>query len=184
MRGASVLHALAWLAYPPLIYAGLQFMQPRYVALLLLVFLLLRRWGDASRFVLALSRLEALIFGALLLLISATLVSNDEGLLRLYPFAVSSGMLLMFACSLHWPPSMIERFARMQTPDLPPAGVRYTRKVTQLWCVFLFLNAGVALYTALWSSREIWSLYNGFISYVLMGLLFAGEWIYRKRVRR
>jgi len=30
---------------------------------------------------------------------------------------------------------------------------------------------------------EIWALYNGLISYGLMGLLFAGEWLVRRRVR-
>ena len=32
--------------------------------------------------------------------------------------------------------SAIERIARLQHPDLPPEGVVYTRRVTQIWCVF------------------------------------------------
>lgn len=34
------------------------------------------------------------------------------------------------------------------------------------------------------AGEEAWALYNGFISYLLMGLMFAGEWLIRRRVRR
>jgi uncharacterized membrane protein len=82
------------------------------------------------------------------------------------------------------PQSLVERIARIQHPNLPPEGVVYTRRVTQIWCVFFVVNGGIALVTALWSSFEIWSLYNGLIAYVLMGLLFAGEYIVRMRTQK
>lgn len=174
--------ALGWLAYPLLIYFGLQVLQPRYVALLLAAGLLLRRRQQMQRLMAGLTRLDRIILVCLLALAGLTAVVNSELLLRLYPAAVAAGVLLLFATSLHAPPSMIERFARLQQPDLPPAGVRYTRKVTQVWCAFLALNSLIALYTGLFSSREVWSLYNGLIAYLLMGTLFAGEWLVRKYV--
>lgn len=175
---------LGWLAYPLLIYFGLQLLQPRYVALLLGAALLLRRRGDMRRLMAGLSRLDHAILLCLLGLAGMTALINSELLLRLYPAAVAGGMLLLFAMSLHTPPSMIERFARLSQPDLPPEGVRYTRRVTQAWCLFLAANMLVALYTALYSSRDIWALYNGLIVYVLMGIMFAGEWLVRKYVLR
>ena len=36
----------------------------------------------------------------------------------------------------------------------------------------------------LWAPLSWWALYTGLISYLLMGLLFAGEWLVRQRVRR
>ena len=75
-----------------------------------------------------------------------------------------------------------KRIARLENPNLPAAGVRYTRQVTQVWCAFFVLNGLVATWTAVWSSREIWALYNGFLSYIAMGLLFAGEWLMRRRL--
>jgi uncharacterized membrane protein len=172
--------ALSWLAYPLLIYFGLQILQPRYVALLLAAGLLLRRHQQMQRLMADLTRLDRIILICLLGLAGMTAVVNSELLLRLYPAAVTAGVLLLFAASLYTPPSMIERFARLQHPDLPPEGVRYTRKVTQVWCAFLTLNSLIALYTGLFSSREVWSLYNGLIAYMLMGVLFAGEWLVRK----
>jgi uncharacterized membrane protein len=175
-----ILQTLGWLAYPLLIYFGLQLLEPRYVAILLGAVLLLRRRRDMHKLMTGLSRLDRAILLCLLAFAAVTATTNSELLLRLYPAAVSSGVLLLFAVSLHTPPSMVERFARLQQPDLPPEGVRYTRRVTQIWCIFLAANALTALYTALFASRDAWALYNGLIAYVLMGLLFAGEWIVRK----
>jgi len=56
--------------------------------------------------------------------------------------------------------------------------------VTQVWCGFFMLNGGIALATALWSSFEIWSLYNGLIAYLLMGTLFVGEYLVRIRTQK
>ena len=182
MSRALLLQALLWLAYPLLILFGLQLLEPRYVALLLGLTLLLRQRRDAGRLLAGLSRIDRAVLVALLALAGVTALTNSETLLRLYPAAVNLGMLLLFGLSLNKPPSMVERFARLREPDLPPAGVRYTRRVTQVWCAFFIANGGVATYTALQTSREIWTLYNGFIAYLLMGALFAGEWLIRRRV--
>jgi uncharacterized membrane protein len=45
-------------------------------------------------------------------------------------------------------------------------------------------NGACALATALWMSEAAWSLYNGVIAYVLMGLLFGGELLARRHFRR
>ena len=93
-------------------------------------------------------------------------------------------MLAIFSWSLLSPPSLIERLARIQHPDLPPEGIIYTRRVTQVWCGFFIVNGGIALATALWSSFEVWSLYNGLIAYLLMGILLGGEYIVRMKTQK
>ncbi len=60
--------------------------------------------------------------------------------------------------------------------------MRYTRQVTGVWCGFFVVNAAIAVWTAVSASREIWALYNGFIAYIAMGTLFAGEWLLRRRL--
>lgn len=101
--------------------------------------------------------------------------------LKLYPVLMSVGALGIFAFTLAYPPSMIERFARLHQPDLPKSGIRWTRNVTKVWCGFFLINALIALATVLWANQEVWAIYNGFISYVLMGILLLGEWLLRKR---
>ncbi|AVT19730.1 hypothetical protein C7Y68_06605 [Paracidovorax avenae] len=183
MALAPLWQALPWIAYPGLIYFGLQYLEPRYVALLLAATLLLRQREAATRFLSGLSRMELLVPAGLLAWSIATGVANNETMVRLYPCVAGLGMLCLFGASLVKPPTMVERFARLREPDLPPAGVRYTRHVTQVWCGFFVLNGAAACYTALYTSREVWSLYNGLIAYVLMGALFAGEWLVRQRMQ-
>jgi uncharacterized membrane protein len=60
--------------------------------------------------------------------------------------------------------------------------VRYTRRVTEVWCAFFVLNAAAAAYTAIYATREAWALYNGVIAYVLMGTLFVAERLLRSRL--
>lgn len=109
----------------------------------------------------------------------------DEALAaRLYPVAVSGALLIVFAGSLLAGAPVIEQLARLTEPDLPPEGVAYCRAVTKMWCGFFILNGGVALSTALWADRTVWAIYNGFVSYCLMGALFAAEYAFRRRMRR
>ena len=68
----------------------------------------------------------------------------------------------------------------LKQPDLSQQGIQYTRNVTKIWCVFFTFNASVAFYSATFLDIEIWVLYNGFISYILMALIFVSELIYRK----
>jgi uncharacterized membrane protein len=174
---------LIWLATPALIYCGLQYLRPSLVAALLALLLVLRHRKVAQQFLTGVQRFEIGVLTCLLALMLATMATDSERLLRLYPFAVNLGMALVFGLTLLRPPSMIERFARLQEPNLPEQGVRYTRTVTMVWVVFLLCNGAIALYTALVSSREVWALYNGLIAYGLMGAMFAGEWLVRRWVR-
>lgn len=179
----KLLQGLLLVVYPLVIFFGLQVFEPRYVALLLAGMLLLRRQRDAGRLLAGLTHLDLGILAAMLSLAGLTAATNSEMLLRLYPAAMSFGMLLLFGISLQRPPTMVERFARLHEPDLPSAGVRYTRRVTEVWCLFFIANGALALWTALYSTRETWALYNGLIAYVLMGFLFAGEWLVRRHLR-
>jgi uncharacterized membrane protein len=181
MHVRNLLETLLWLVYPLAIFFGLQLLAPRYVALLLACALLLRHKRDATLFLAGLTRINVAVLAGLLALAAFTAATNSETLLRLYPAAMNLGMLLLFGLSLKFPPSMIERFARVREPNLPLVGVRYTRRVTQVWCAFFVANGTVAAWTALYASRDAWAMYNGLIAYLLMGTLFAGEWLLRRR---
>jgi hypothetical protein len=49
-----------------------------------------------------------------------------------------------------------------------------------VWCTFFTFNGLVAAALALWATLYWWTLYNGLIAYILMGMLFAAEYIPRK----
>ncbi|HEX5755704.1 MAG TPA: hypothetical protein VFY12_05070 [Arenimonas sp.] len=172
MRAAVALVVLATVAYPFVVWFGMTRFEPRWLALLLLALVAARASVLRDRLWLS----AALGAGALVLV---GFIANHGLPLKLYPVLVNAMMLCTFLVSLRYPPSAIERLARLREPDLPPEGVQYTRRLTQVWCLFFVLNGSVALYSALAMSDAAWALYNGFIAYLLMGALFAGEWLLR-----
>ncbi len=105
-------------------------------------------------------------------------------LLLFYPVVVNAVMLAVFGGSLWSAMPIVERLARLQEPDLPEKGVRYTRHVTQIWCGFFIINGGIALFTALYADMSLWTARNGMIAYLLMGTLMAGEWLVRRQVMK
>jgi uncharacterized membrane protein len=169
-------------AYPFIVFYGLQSFPLSYVGMLLITIALLRLW--VVRDSIGKSPLPLALTLVLILVAAYTLLSGSPQGLRFYPVAVNGTFLLVFASSLWVGMPVVERLARLHDPDLPPAAVEYTRKVTVVWCVFFVFNGLIALYTAGYSSFEHWAIYNGGIAYGLISLLFCAEWLVRRRVRR
>ncbi|MCH9691952.1 MAG: hypothetical protein K0U59_07825 [Gammaproteobacteria bacterium] len=119
---------------------------------------------------------------ALLIVTALSWLYENTLSLLWYPVLCNAILFSLFAYSLRQPQTMIERLARLREPQLSPAGVIYTRKVTQVWCVFFIVNGSVAAFTAIYGNMELWTLYNGLLSYLLMGLLFCGEWLLRHKL--
>ena len=95
----------------------------------------------------------------------------------LYPVLVS---LAFLAFSLK-NEAVITKIARLKEPDLDEKGVIYTRNLTKIWCAFFIFNAAISLALALMEDKFYWSVYSGAVSYALMGALFFGEILFRKR---
>lgn len=173
---------LAVIAYPIAVWCGLRNWGTGILAPLLITVFLLRLLTFRGK----LSRLT--FFGKAIavtgiVLVAASVVLRETSLLLYYPVAVNGILLGLFFSSLYGRQSLVERLARLSEPDLPPEGVIYTRRVTQVWCVFFLCNGAFALYTCLKGDMALWALYNGGISYLLIGLLMGMEWIVRKRLR-
>jgi uncharacterized membrane protein len=171
------------IAYPVVILAFLRIGSPRFIGVALLALLWLQRWLGAGSIGALLARFTRLEWAAALAMtgLSATIaITDSESLLRAYPIVVNASMLVAFGATLFGGgPSMIEKFARVRRPDLDAHAVRYTRRVTQVWCAFFAINGAVSAACALWGSRAQWALYNGVVTYLLIGVLIAGEIAWR-----
>lgn len=177
MKKRAIFAILA-LLYPLLVFIALKTGFSLRVLLLLLVLLALLQFNNQK--VLA---LRNAVFACYLLLIGGLLIYGDGIFLKLYPVLVSASMLAVFAFSLKNPPSVAERFALIKHKSLPPQAIEYCRKVTVIWCFFFVFNASVALATV-FLSDELWVLYNGLVSYLLIGGLAGAEFIYRQAFMR
>jgi uncharacterized membrane protein len=185
MTGAKIGFATIVVAYPLIVYFGLEYFDARLVAVVLICLAVLRLW--VAKNVQGLSSLmpqSRLVVIVLLVFGILTFASNVPVILQYYPVAMNMLMFALFFGSLLHPPSIIERIARVTTPELPEAGVAYTRKVTMVWCGFFVCNGSMALYTTLGTSLGFWAVYNSLVSYSLIGLLLGGEYLVRCVVKR
>lgn len=180
-RSLHLAFLIAGGSYPFLVYFGLRYVSPWVLVTGLLVFLGLRlafdRRGPLSRQLLPVGLLAGIG-------VAAAMIGSPRVGLMCYPIFVSLAFACVFGFSLIWPPTIIERIARVGEPNLPPAAIPYLRNVTLIWFVFFLVNAAISTATALAGSLALWTLYNGFIAYILMGALFLGEFAVRHFVRR
>jgi uncharacterized membrane protein len=174
----TVLTGALTLLYPLAIWFGHGSIEPRWLAGLLLVTVATRLPAVALSPVARWSALAGLALAA------AAIAANAALPLKLYPVLVNATLLAAFGWSLVRGPSMIERLARLREPDLPPAAIAYTRRVTQVWCAFFIVNGTIAAVLAVGASEAAWSLYTGVLSYGAMGLLFGIEYLVRLRFKR
>ncbi|MBR4159233.1 MAG: AMP-binding protein [Spirochaetia bacterium] len=117
------------------------------------------------------------------------LITRSARILTFYPALVNLFFLVLFGHTLIAGPSMVYRFATLKDKSIAISPYRkkiaaYCRNVTLVWCCFFIVNGSIALLSVFGESYRFWALYNGCIAYILMGLLFAGEYIVRKFVQK
>ncbi|MEJ2760947.1 MAG: hypothetical protein P8126_05265, partial [Gammaproteobacteria bacterium] len=140
--GKGLVLGALFLLYPLVVYFGLSFLEPRWLALLLIIAagyqFVGRRLHNTTRIPLIIAVAAATGF---------TLITGSQYGLLLYPVLVNGVLFIVFVASLLHPPSVIESLARLKEPDLPRAAVDYTRKVTLVWAAFFAINGTIAFAT-------------------------------------
>jgi len=116
-------------------------------------------------------------------------IINSNTILKLSPVFINVILIYTFGITLFQPPCMIYRFAVLADKSIPDSPgqkyiIAYCYKVTIVWIAFFIFNGSIAALTAFFSSDLIWVIYNSGITNVLMGILFAGEFIVRKFVQK
>ncbi|MDX8389324.1 MAG: hypothetical protein R8M38_02425 [Mariprofundaceae bacterium] len=167
----SIVVTLLVLGYPVLVYLaitnGISWVVPLIVGIIFF-----RRFlaGGES------APMFALI--ALLLFIGAIFFQNLSA--KMIPVFIHSSLFLVFYGSLRTDSSLIERFARLDFPVLPPGIADYCRKVTWVWSAFFALNVILCTALAIWADDALWAFYNGGIIYLLLGVMMVAEYIWRR----
>lgn len=178
---APLLLAVAGMAYPFVVYAAMGRV-PAGALVLLALALVGARFAMLRN--LAVVRMLAGPVAVVFVGTAALGLVDGQMATLAYPVLMNLGFSAAFGWSLRQPPSLVQVLASVTEPKPSLAAQAYMRKVSAVWCLFLAANAAVTLVLALWGDVVFWALYTGFISYLLMGVLFAGEWLVRRRVRR
>ncbi|MDO4937185.1 MAG: hypothetical protein Q4E62_04640 [Sutterellaceae bacterium] len=173
---ARVAFAVFFALYPFVVWLCINRGEPAWIAVLLSAAAILQACTKKTKMTLV-TAIAALI------LAGATAFAESFLPVKFYPVVMNAAWLAFFAGSLASVPAC-ERFARLRYPDLPDFAVQYCRKATVAWCLFFFANGLIAADSALFRSHDWWALYNGLISYGLIGLMFALEYCVRLIVEK
>jgi uncharacterized membrane protein len=173
------LDAAILLLYPLIVFFGISFLGIRWTAVLLL--LLAGRRVVTSIFLnRSASRIVIIQAAAMAAIMGAAALSQSAFALRVTPFAISLTFIALFGLSLRKTP-IIERFARLKKPDLPPDHVAYCRSLTKVWTGVLAANSCLLLFASFLEDRAAWAIVVGPVSYGLLGTVFTIEYLVRKR---
>jgi uncharacterized membrane protein len=128
-------------------------------------------------------RMRRPMLGAIALIAALALLDSTMAA-KAYPVALSGGLALLFGSSLWRPHSLVEQIAELGGDHLSPAARRYCRRVTLVWTIWLVINTLISAGLAIAGSLAAWTLWTGVISYVVIGLIFSGEFLLRRLLRR
>ena len=166
-------------AYPFVIFFGLEKFSVKQISLLLITVFIIRFFLFSTHS----GRSNWQLYAGSAIGVAITVIafiSNSSTSLLYYPVAINLLFCLAFTLSMFYPPCMIEIFASKFIKDIDDRRREYLRKVNLVWVIFFAANASLALYTVLLDDMKIWVAYNGFIAYVLVGMLFVAEYAVRK----
>jgi uncharacterized membrane protein len=97
------------------------------------------------------------------------------------PVLIPLSVLWVFARSLlPGQTPLVTQFAARIRGDLTPELQRYTRQVTRLWVAILVIMVTSSLLLALFANAELWSLMTNVVQYLLLGVVFVTEYLYRR----
>ena len=135
-------------------------------------------WRTRMRWLIALAMLG---ITALVWRWSAQTTTHPGVVYMIQYLAFQIGLDGVFGWTLrHGREPLVTRFARMVHGQLPPESERYTRRVTLAWTLFFGALAGTASALYLWSSVARWSVFVNLLTPLLIGLMFAGEYVVRR----
>jgi len=182
MTGASLVRVafVGLLAiYPFAVYFGIKIVPAGYFGIALGILVLLRLAvirPDERRIVLPVTLL--LLFYAMF----AAVVGKTQALLY-YPVLVNLLLFLLFGASLVSGEPLLLRLVRLRGMKMSEHAPLYLWWLTAIWSAFFVVNGLIAFWTTT-RSLEIWTLYNGLLSYLLIGLLMVLELVYRKHKQK
>ena len=180
MTASKLLLGLVLAGYPLIVYLLLDEVGPAMLGIILVVIMIIRS-------IILKRHAPAMTWGMLALAAIAIglLIFDDTAIvLKMYPTLINLGLLTAFGYTLFFPPSMIERFVRAMNIPIHAKTTSYTRVVTMIWCGFFAINSIVATLVTFSGSLGAWTLYNGLISYLIMGSIMVVEYIFRYFYKR
>lgn len=176
---AAVVGIALALVYPLVVYLGLTRGGTRVAAGIMLAGVVITIAPRLRGFTAARAASVLTVPLIVVALVGAGAATDDARFFLALPVLVNAVLLVGFLVSFRSTP-MIERFARLIDPELPPARAAYCRQVTWVWCGFFVVNGAIAGALGALAPVAWWALWTGLLSYVAMGLVVTVELAVRR----
>lgn len=132
-------------------------------------------------------RLQSILPITVTMTVIYTFLHTGCTLLKYYPVCMNFFFFSLFTITAFQKETLIQKIAKKIDGDLTEDFEDYTRKLSYIWILVTFTNF-VMSFSTLFLSDKIWALYNGCISYFLIGLVLMVEFpirmIYKRRLKR
>lgn len=168
----AVVSTVLVIAYPFISYS---LQRHHYGGFFPIVLAVILGWR-AYRTSINIQRYSLIAIGAMLL-VGSLFMGTVTG--QLVPVIIYSVLVWFFARTLLHPPSLIERFVRLQFSDIPVEVLNYCRQLTLVWTLLFAVIVIASL--ALIVTKQAWylTLLHGVITWLLMAVLTVIEHVYR-----
>ena len=165
--------------YPVIVYFGLQVLPPSFFGIALLVLL-------GMRFGVLLPEERPVLIPVLGTFVAYAVVASvldSQTMLLFYPVLVSATLCAVFLNSLRHEETLLLRILKARGVPLSVHAPRYLRGATIAWSLFFVANGLIGAWTTT-QSLEVWTLYNGFLSYCLVAAFAGSEYMFRLWYKR
>lgn len=113
------------------------------------------------------------------------LLTESKIILKIYPALADLAYLTFFGVSLFIPPPVafyfVDIFDKKVKTIIPTERFnQFCKNATISYCIYFFIDGVISAYIVFLPSDTVWGIYNGFVTYALMGLVFIVEFIILK----
>jgi uncharacterized membrane protein len=188
---AKYLFGILLFLYPVLIFCALVIFKfsIRYLSIFIIAFAIAyflingRNYKGKNTAVLFISPAILIIIGFVCFFSKTPLV------LKMYPALADVTYIVIFVTSLYIPPPLVCYFIEIFDKSIkgkiePKIFDEYCRMATIVWIIFFVFDGIISVLTVFFVSDLIWGIYNGGITYVIMGLIFVGEFVAVKLIAK
>ena len=138
----------------------------------------------------------SLLDSPLLLKLYPSLAGKTKEIIKLYPLLTNAAWIVVFGMSLIFPPPFVLQIAALFEKTIKITAVeiklkQFCHKATIIWCLFFVVDTMIAWLTIFGPlvsgknerfSDTIWGIYNGAITYIIMGIIFLIQLIAIKKI--
>ncbi len=120
---------------------------------------------------------HALVAIAVVLLTGAQFMSTATS--QMVPVIIYLVLIWFFGRTLLHPPSLIERFVRLQFSEIPDEVLSYCRQLTLVWTLLFVVIVMASLVLIAANQAWVFALLHGVVTWLLMAILTVIEHVYR-----